>query len=73
MGKYLIEKQNYLNITIPDYAYYSESEKVAVKKLLADLEKADQLPFPKRIDDEFKYLAKIKKEQAGYGPSRRPA
>ena len=58
-----INRKNYLNITIPEYAYYSESEKVAVKKLLADLEKADQLPFPKRIDDEFKYLAKIKKEQ----------
>ena len=34
-----INRKNYLNITIPDYAYYSDSEKKAVKKLLADLEK----------------------------------
>ncbi len=58
-----VNRKNYLNITIPDYAYYSDSEKIAVKKLLVDLQKADQLPFPKRIDDEFKLLAKIKKEQ----------
>ncbi len=58
-----INRKNYLNITIPDYAYYSDSEKKAVKKLLADLQKHHQLPFPKYIDDEFKSLAKIKKEQ----------
>ena len=58
-----INRKNYLNITIPDYAYYSDNEKIAVTKLLVDLQKADQLPFPKRIDDEFKLLAKHKKEQ----------
>ena len=50
-----INRKNYLNITIPDYAYYSDNEKKAVKKLLADLQKYHQLPFPKYIDDEFKF------------------
>ena len=57
-----INRKNYLNITIPDYAYYSEDEKIKVNDLLTDLKKLDQMPFPKSIDDEFKLLAKLKKE-----------
>ena len=37
--------------------------KKSSKKTSSRFTKNDQLPFPKRIDDEFKYLAKIKKEQ----------
>ena len=37
-------------------------KKIKVNKLLSDLKKADQMPFPKYIDDEFKLLAKFKRE-----------
>ena len=55
-----INRKNYLNVTIPDYAYFSENEKIKINMLLSDLKKADQMPFPKNIDDEFKLLANKK-------------
>ncbi len=57
-----INRKNYLNISIPEYAYFSEKEKIKVNILLSDLKKLDQKPFPKHIDDEFKLLAKNKRE-----------
>lgn len=57
-----INRKNYLNITIPEYAYFSESEKNKVELLLLDLKKINQMPFPKYIDDEFQLLAKYKRK-----------
>ena len=57
-----VNRKNYLNIIIPEYAYLSKNEKIKVNVLLSDLKKVDQMPFPKHIDDEFELLAKYKRE-----------
>ena len=57
-----INRKNYLNITIPDYAYYSDSEKKAVKKLLADLQKSIiNFLFLSTLMMNLNLTAKIKK------------
>ncbi len=57
-----INRKNYLNINIPEYAYFSKNEKIKVNILLSDLKKVDQMAFPKHIDEEFELLAKNKRE-----------
>ncbi|MDC3024321.1 hypothetical protein OA264_02495, partial [Alphaproteobacteria bacterium] len=57
-----INRKNYLNITIPEYAYYSENEKININELLSELKALDQSPFPQYIDDKFKELAEFKRK-----------
>ena len=51
-----------MNITIPEYAYYSENEKININELLSELKALDQSPFPQYIDDKFKELADFKRK-----------
>ncbi len=52
-----VNRKNYLNISIPEYAYKSDIEKMKVTKLIKALKANDRKDFPKFIDDEFKNIA----------------
>ncbi len=58
-----INRKNYANILIPEYAYFDKNEKIKIEKLVYKLKKLDGLPFPKEIDDEFKQEAENKKNK----------
>ena len=55
-----INRKNYLNISIPESAYFDEDEKEKVQKLLYDLKSFNGKPFPKEIDDQFDLIADVK-------------
>ncbi len=55
-----INRKNYNNITIPDRAYMSKDEKLAIELLIGQLQKHNQKDFPQSIDEEFENIANAK-------------
>ncbi len=56
-----VNRKNYNNIFIPDYAYFDEKEKKSVKNLITQLKLFSGMDFPEDIDNEFEVLANNKK------------
>ena len=57
-----INRKNYANILIPDYAYFDENEKKIIKQLIFQLKNVDGQPFPEEIDVQFEAVADFKRQ-----------
>ena len=44
-----VNRQNYVGIFIPEYAYFDNNEKIEIQKLLKELKKLNGMPFPKKL------------------------
>ena len=55
-----INRKNYININIPERAYDSEEEKLAIENLISNLKKLNKEDFPIEIDNQFKEIANNK-------------
>ena len=56
-----VNRQNYVGIFIPEYAYFDNNEKIEIQKLLKELKKLNGMPFPKKIDDNFNAISEYKR------------
>ena len=52
-----INRKNYIQISIPERAYNSYSEKIEIEKLIRQLKKIDKKDFPEKLDNEFNKIA----------------
>jgi len=56
-----VNRQKYVGIFIPEYAYFDNDEKTEIQELLNELKEFNGMPFPKKIDDQFNTISEYKR------------